>query len=89
VIIPENPVILAAGTHPASGSATAVVIAVPILLLILIGYLCRHRKHKISTAVLGFVTGAMLGTTLIGTAITSTVTTVIVGAVNAVGGLFH
>jgi hypothetical protein len=37
-----------------------------ILIIGLIAYLCRHRRHKISTAVLGFVAGVLLAGTVRG-----------------------
>jgi hypothetical protein len=40
----------------ASAAGQAVVISIPVLIIVVIFYLCRHRQHKISTAVLGFVT---------------------------------
>jgi hypothetical protein len=71
-----------------TGTGQAVVIAIPVLLLIAIAYLCRHRRHKISTAVLGFVTGALLGATPIGAAFTRAVVEVITRALSAIGGIF-
>jgi hypothetical protein len=71
-----------------SGAGQVVVIGVPILIIGLIGYLCRHRRHKASTALLGFVAGVLLAGTALGATLAGSVTTLIVNAFSAIGGLF-
>lgn len=68
-----------------SGAGQVVVIGVPILIIGLLGYLCKHRRHKPSTAVLGFVAGVLLADTA---TLAGTVSTLIVNAFTAIGGLF-
>lgn len=80
---------MAAPPTPTGGATgQAVVIGVPILIIGLIAYLCRHRRHKVSTAVLGFVAGVLLAGTALGAALAGGVTTLIVNIVAAIGGLF-
>jgi len=71
-----------------SGAGQVVVIGVPILIIGLIGYLCKHRRHKASTALLGFVAGVLLAGTALGATLAGGVTTLIVNAFSAIGGLF-
>jgi hypothetical protein len=63
-------------------------IAVPLLLLVLLAYLVRHRRHKLSTAFLGFLIGALIADTAIGHGITATVTGLIATTLTAIGGMF-
>ncbi|HEV7651981.1 MAG TPA: hypothetical protein VGP26_27825 [Actinophytocola sp.] len=78
-------------TQPAatvSGAGQVVVIGVSILIIGLLGYLCKHRRHKPSTAVLGFVVGVLLAGTAFGATLAGAVSTLIVNAFTAIGGLF-
>lgn len=75
-------------TTTVSGAGQVVVIGVPILIIGLIGYLCKHRRHKASTALLGFVAGVLLAGTALGATLAGGVTTLIVNAFAAIGGLF-
>jgi hypothetical protein len=70
------------------GAGQVVVIGIPILIIGLIGYLCKHRRHKLSTALLGFVAGVLLAGTALGATLAGSVTTLIVNAFGAIGGLF-
>ena len=88
---PAETVLATVAAQPApTGSAAGqvVVIGIPILIIALIAYLCRHHHHKISTAVLGFVAGVLLAGTALGTTLASGVTTLIINAFSAIGGLF-
>lgn len=71
-----------------SGTGQVVVIGVPILIIGLLGYLCKHRHHKASTALLGFVAGVLLAGTALGATLAGGVSTLIVKAFTAIGGLF-
>jgi hypothetical protein len=71
-----------------SGAGQVVVIGAPILIIGLIFYLCKHRRHKPSTALLGFVAGVLLAGTALGATLASGVSTLIVKAFTAIGGLF-
>lgn len=74
---------------PTGGPAgQAVVISVPILIIGLIFYLCKHRRHKVTTAVLGFVAGVLLAGTALGANLAAGIATLIVNAFTAIGGLF-
>jgi hypothetical protein len=61
------PVVSAAST---AGSVAGGMVALPVIavIIVLIVYLCRHRRHKITTALLGFVTGVLLSGTVLGAA---------------------
>jgi hypothetical protein len=71
-----------------SGAGQVIVIGIPILIIGLIGYLCKHRRHKPSTALLGFVAGVLLAGTALGATLAGSVTTLIVNGFSAIGGLF-
>lgn len=79
-------------TSAVSGAGQVVVIGVPILIIGLLGYLCKHRRHKPSTALLGFVAGVLLAGTALGATLAGAVSTLIVNAFTAaftaIGGLF-
>jgi hypothetical protein len=88
---PAETVLATVAAQPAATGGPAgqvVVIGVPILIIGLIAYLCRHRRHKVSTAVLGFVAGVLLAGTALGATLAGGVTTLIVNAFSAIGGLF-
>jgi hypothetical protein len=70
------------------GAGQVVVIGVPILIIGILGYLCKHRRHKPSTALLGFVAGVLLAGTAFGATLAGAVSTLIVKAFTAIGGLF-
>jgi hypothetical protein len=70
------------------GAGQVVVIGVPILIIGILGYLCKHRRHKPSTALLGFVAGVLLAGTAFGATFAGAVSTLIVNAFTAIGGLF-
>jgi hypothetical protein len=71
----------------ASAAGQAVVISIPVLIIVVIFYLCRHRQHKISTAVLGFVAGVLLAGTTFGATLTNGTVTLITNTINAIGRL--
>jgi uncharacterized membrane protein len=75
-----------AATDGAAGQV--VVISVPILIIGLIFYLCKHRRHKVTTAVLGFVAGVLLAGTALGATLAAGIATLIVNAFTAISGLF-
>ena len=81
-------VVMAQPATTVSGAGQVVVIGVPILIVGLLGYLCKHRRHKPSTAVLGFVAGVLLAGTALGATLAGAVSTLIVNAFTAIGGLF-
>lgn len=66
-----------------AGAHAVVSIGVPLILVAVVFYLCKHRKHKPITALLGFVIGSLLGTTVLGVAITSAAVAIVQGIVNA------
>ena len=74
--------------EPGSTAGQAVVISVPILIIGLIFYLCKHRRHKVATAVLGFVAGVLLAGTALGATLANGIATLIVNAATAISGLF-
>ena len=71
-------------------STTGGVVALPVIAVIitLIVYLCRHRRHKITTALLGFVAGVLLSGTTIGAAIATGAVELITELLAAIGGMF-
>ncbi|MFC5289910.1 hypothetical protein ACFPM7_22880 [Actinokineospora guangxiensis] len=64
------------------------VIAVPLLLLALIVYLCRHHRHKPSTALLGCLAGVLLAGTAIGAGLANGAADLITSGFSALGSLF-
>ncbi|WNV83969.1 hypothetical protein [Umezawaea sp. Da 62-37] len=73
---------------PTTNLDQAVTIGVPLLLVVLIFYLVKHKKVKIIGVLIGFTLGVALAGTPIGTTIAGGIVGLIVSAINAIAGLF-